>query len=195
MVKLKEMMRKGIHISSLVIPLSYRYIIGFHHRKLTFSILLVCFVLSLTIEFYRFWQRSFRVTFYRVFGMVLRRHEINNFTGATYLLFSAMLVVAFFPPKIAFCAMAYLSIGDTLAALVGMNWGKRKFLGMSKSLEGSLACFLGTLIFGVFYLPLPQAIIGAVSATLAELWDLPIDDNIKIPITSALVLALSGIFV
>lgn len=196
MLKLNEKLRKSIHISSLLIPFSYKYLLGFNHRRLAFSLLLAAFALSLVIEFYRLWQRSFGHTFYRLFGMILRRHELRDFTGATYLMFSAMLCVAFFDPLIAFCAMAYLSIGDTFAALVGMSFGKRKFLGMSKSLEGSLGCFISTLIFGAVFLRHPVlAVVGALAATLAELWRIPVDDNVKIPLTSGIALSIASILI
>ena len=122
-------------------------------------------------------------------------------SGATYLLFSVMFCVAIFEPVIAFCAMAYVSIGDTFAALVGMTWGKRKFKGMNKSLEGSLACFVSTFVFGLFFLGSPitpraqpvLALVGALTATIAELVNIPVDDNVKIPILSGLALTLAGI--
>jgi len=193
MVKLSERLRKSIHFSSLLIPLFYRYVLH-SHRRLGFSLALAAFVFSLTIEFYRLWMRSFAHTFYRMFGTLLRRHELRDFTGATYLLFSVMLCVAIYEPVIAFCAMAYVSIGDTFAALVGMTWGKRKFKGTNKSLEGSLGCFVSTFIFGLFFLDKPVlALVGALTATLAELVNIPLDDNLKIPILSGLALTLAGI--
>lgn len=192
---LSETLRKGIHISSVLIPFFYRYMLGYN-RRLAFILLLVCFVISLSIEFQRFWQKSFRRTFHRMFGLILRRHELRDFTGATYLLFSAMICVAFFEPNIAFCAMAFVSIGDTFAAIIGMNFGKRKFIGMHKSLEGSLACFVSCFIFGLIFLPQPlMALTGALAAAMAELVNIPIDDNVKIPIASALVMTLTGVII
>jgi len=189
-VILSETLRKSIHLSSLVIPFSYRYILGFN-RRLGFSIILVAFSISLVVEFHRFWQRSFRKTFNRLFGMILRRHEQRDLTGATYLLFSAMICVAFFEPVIASCAMAFLSIGDTFAAIVGMSLGKRKFIGMSKSLEGSIACFVSCFIFGLFWLKSPVlALGGALAATIAELGRIPLDDNLKIPFSAGLVMTI-----
>jgi len=194
-MKLSETLRKSIHISSLIIPISYRYLMGFN-RRLAFSLLLLAFTVSIIIEFHRFWQKGFRKTFNRMFGLILRRHERKDFTGATYLLFSGMICVAFLEPLIASCAMAFLSIGDTFAAMVGMNFGKRKFLGLSKSLEGSLACFVSCLVFGLLWLnssPYQSSFIalalgGSLAATLAELWRLPLDDNLKIPFVSGLVM-------
>jgi dolichol kinase len=193
-IHLSETLRKSIHISSLLIPFAYKYVLGFN-RRLAFSILLVCFAISLSVEFHRFWQKTFRRTFHRMFGLILRRHELRDFTGATYLLFSAMICVAFFEPVIAFCAMAFLSIGDTFAAMVGMNFGKRRFIGSRKSLEGSLACFASCFIFGLLFLEQPlMALTGALTAAVAELVNIPVDDNVKIPLASGLVMTFTGVF-
>ncbi len=191
---LSETLRKGIHISSLVIPLSYRYLLGYN-RRLAFLLLLAAFILSLIMEFYRLWHKTFRKTFYRMFGLVLRRHELKDFTGATYLLFAAMLSVAIFKGEIAFCALVFLSVGDTFAAVIGMNYGRRKFIGMRKSLEGSLGCFVSCLIFGlIFYWNQPVMIVsGSLAAAVAELVNIPVDDNVKIPIASGFAMYLSGV--
>ena len=193
---LSETLRKSIHLGSLVIPLSYRYVVRFDNRHLAFSLLLIAFAVSMVVEFYRFWQRDFRRTFNRVFGTILRRHEMKDFTGATFLLFSSMLCVAFFIPPIASCAIAMLSIGDTFAALVGLNFGKRRFGKLGKSLEGSLACFVSCLIFGILWLQNPiLAFTGAISATLAELMDIPLDDNLRIPLISGLAMTIMQIII
>ncbi len=193
---LNETLRKSVHLSSLVIPFSYRYILGFENRRLAFSLLLAALVISLVIEFHRFWQKSFRKTFHRVFGRILRKHEMKDFTGATYLLFSSMLCVAFFEPLVASVSIAFLSIGDTFAAMIGMNFGKRKFIRVNKSLEGSLACFVSCLVFGIFWLKHPWlALIGALTATVAELANVHLDDNLKIPLLSALALSIAGVFI
>jgi len=190
---LSETIRKGIHISSLVIPFSYRYLIGFEDRKLMFLLLLAGFILALIIEFSRFTRRSFRRVFFFLFHLILRRHEHRDFTGATYLMFSSMICVAFFRPDIAFAACAFLSIGDTMAAVIGMNFGKRKFYN-HKSLEGSLACFVSAFAFGLFFLDNPWlALGGSLSATIAELVNISVDDNVKIPIISGIVMTIMTI--
>ena len=196
MIHVKETLRKSIHIGSLSIPLFYRYVLTFDRRDWMSYLLLAAFMVSMVIEFQRFWQKSFRKTFWKIFGIVLRKHEVRDFTGATYLLFSAMICVTFFEPEVAFFAMSFLSIGDTFAALVGINLGKRKFRGSNKSLEGSLACFLSCFIYALAFKLNPiTAFTGALAATASEVANLPIDDNLEMPLASALVMSITRIFV
>ena len=190
-----ELARKFIHISSIVLPLSYRYLFNYN-KRMTLIVFVSLGVLSVIIELLRQESKGFRKYFRLFFGLMLRQHEVNNLTGASYLLTSAIFSVAFFPPDIAFAAMAFLSIGDTAAALVGMNLGKRKFLNSNKTVEGTLACFVTTFIFGLFiFVEDPIiALFGAVSVCVAETINLKIDDNIKIPIISGIVMCIVWLF-
>lgn len=195
--QVKEMLRKFIHLSSVAIPLAYRYILGYN-RWLMFWLLIVALIISLVMEYYRLHLPSFRKMFYRLFGLVLRRHERKDFTGATFLLFAGMLSVAFFKQPIAFLAMSYLSVGDTFAAIVGKATGKRKLLDGKKSIEGSLACFASIMAFAVIFgreLNPWVYSIGALAATLAESWRIPVDDNVKIPLISGFVMSLVHIII
>ncbi len=173
-------------------PLSYYFI--FQNRKMMFLILIPLTVIALIIDIARLEHKTFKRIFFNLVGLLLRKHEIHNFTGATYLMISAVLCIGFFPKEIAVVSLAFLAIGDTLAALVGIPFGKRKILNTSKSLEGSLACFAGCFVFGLFFLHPVVAMIGAFTATIAEFSWIPIDDNIKIPIASGLVMSFVNMF-
>jgi len=160
-----------------------------------FTLLLIALCISLAIELSRLNDRGLKRLFYNLFGLILRKHEHMNFTGSTYLIFAAMLCVAFYKPDIAFLSLAYLSVGDTFAAIIGMNWGKRKFVRMKKSLEGSLACFISTVLFAMFFrgeVSYAVSLMGALIATLAELWNIPIDDNLKLPLLSGFSMTVIG---
>ncbi|MCD4827998.1 MAG: SEC59/DGK1/VTE5 family protein [Candidatus Cloacimonetes bacterium] len=187
-----EVLRKLIHMSSLIIPLGYRYIVH-EDRKVMFLIMLPLTLIMLIVEIVRLEHKTFKRVFFKTFGIMLRRHEESNFTGATYLMVSSVVCIAFFPGhNIAFLALSSLAVGDTLAAIVGMSLGRRKFVGSKKSLEGSLACFTGIMAFGLVFGVNPTlTFIGALVATLAELSRYPLDDNIKIPLSVALAMALA----
>ena len=203
-----EISRKAIHITSIMIPLTYRYILGYK-KDISILILLGLLTISVIVELLRLENRNFRKYFRLFFGIMLRKHERNDFTGASYLLTSALLCVAFLSaadPHIAFLAMAFLSIGDTFAAIIGMNFGKRTFIHSKKSIEGSIACFVSTFLFGICTLPTemypdaihrmyPVVFVGAMAASVAEAVNIPIDDNVKIPILSGIAMIGTWLFI
>ena len=114
----------------------------------------------------------------------------GDFTGATYILLSVCLTVAMYDKPIAIAALAFVIIGDSLAAIIGRKFGRHKF--KSKSVEGSLACLLGTVIVALFVpeLQLQIGLLGAIVATVVEALSFGIDDNITVPILAGLSMTL-----
>lgn len=189
-----EISRKSIHFSSLLIPLAFRYF-AHNDRKFAFLIIVPVTLLALLFELLRFYHPGFRKLFLKAVGSMMRKHELENISGATYLMVASVVCIAFFPADITFVAISSLAIGDTLAAVVGINFGRRKFSGSTKSLEGSLACFIGTFIFALFFLHPIIAFWGAFATTFAEVYPHNWDDNMKIPIISGAVMTLINVFV
>ncbi len=203
----KEIARKSIHLSSFLIPLSYRYLLPLlftgsiksiptrTHQKIAVLVLSLLAVISLIIEILRTENNSFRKLFEKTLGKMMRVHEKKNITGATFLLVSSIVCISFFPYNIAFVCLSFLVIGDTMAAIIGMSVGKRKIVGTDKSVEGSLACFISTFIFSLFFLNPILALTGSFTATLAELTSLGIDDNFKIPVISGATMSVASMFI
>ncbi|MBN1949125.1 MAG: phosphatidate cytidylyltransferase [Candidatus Cloacimonetes bacterium] len=160
-----------------------------------FLVLIPLSLLMLVIEMMRMECKPCNRLFRKLFGPVLRQQEEVSFTGATYLLISSVVCIGLFPAEIAFVCLAFLAVGDTFAAVIGVSFGKRKLAGGRKSVEGSLACFVVTFLFALFWLYPLVALTGAILATLAEMSGLPLDDNLKIPIVSGLGMSLINIFV
>ena len=183
-------MRKGTHMGALVIPGGYYFL---HlDRPQMLSIMVPVTVAMILIDIARLRQWLFWKAFARrILSPVIRRHEMaGDFTGATYILLSVCLTVALYDKPIAIAAMAFIIVGDTLAALVGRRFGRHRF--GNKSVEGSLACLAGTVIVAVLMPDLPMGIrlLGAVVATIVEALPLGIDDNITVPILSGLSMTL-----
>jgi dolichol kinase len=180
-----EAPRKAIHLSSIVIP------IGLLHLPPTLSrrVLIVAAVGLLVVDLVRIHHPKLRSYFTAFFGHLIRRHERETITGATYLVISALVVSMLFDVEVAAAALVYLIVGDTLAAMVGKAWGRTPVFG--KSLEGFLAGFASSFAAAWALVPSlgpgPLAV-GAFVAALVEILPIPVDDNFRIPLVAGLVL-------
>ncbi len=185
-----ELIRKAIHLSSSIIPLSYWFLGG---RHLTLQIVIILSLGFLTVDFLRLKSAEIGKVFMHIFGSALRQHEQKNLTGATYVFTGSVVAIFLFPKEIAVPALLILSISDTLAALVGIPFGKHKFL--KKSVEGSTAFFVSTTIILILFFP-EAIIINILIAgivTLAEAYPMHLDDNFLIPILSGTLLSLASL--
>lgn len=182
-----ELLRKGIHLSSSVIPFSY----FFFSRNLFIVILSVITLIMILIDVLRYRNSSFRNLYMKFLGPILRKHEVgfkgNVFTGGTYLIAAYLLCVIIFPKPLAITSMFVIIFSDSFAAIFGKIYGKH-FIG-SKTIEGSAAFFLTGMII-IFISPkisnsIIEYYIGLISVlvtTVIELVPMKIDDNIFIPI-------------
>ena len=183
-----ELVRKSIHLTSLSIPIIYYFI----PQSVALIILGTLTALAMIIDLTRYFSPQVGKIFYKIFGFMLRHHEVDeekkNLNGATYVLLSATLGVLIFPKVIFITAFSMLIIGDTMAALVGRKYGKHKF--MAKSLEGTLAFFISSCIMVLFtpkigyfteefIIGFVVALVGAITENISLKF---IDDNLSIPI-------------
>ena len=183
-----EIIRKGIHLASLLIPVVYSFVT----KETALAILIPLTVLFAVSDAARLLIPAVGRLYSRLFGFLLRNHEKNDkgrrLTGATYVLLSATILIIFFPKVIVITAFAILIISDTSAALVGRRLGRHRFL--TKSVEGSAAFFVSALLVvavapKVAYLP-AEYLIGAAAALLGAVVEasaLGLDDNLSIPLS------------
>lgn len=187
-----EVVRKLIHLCSLSIPVIYYFV----PRVDAIIILSILTFAAVVIDLSRYFNPSVAKIFYRWFGFMLRRHEVDakkkNLNGATYVFLSALLCVIIFPKVFFITAFSILIISDTLAALIGRKFGKHRFL--AKSLEGTLAFFISASIV-VFFTPKiswspTEYFIGifaaAVGAIIENISFGFADDNLSIPLSIGL---------
>jgi dolichol kinase len=187
-----ELVRKLIHLCSLSIPVVYYFI----PRETAILILGILTAIALLIDLGRYFFPSFGKIFYKIFGFLLRKHEVNhekkNLNGATYVLMSALICVIILPKVLFITAFAILIISDSLAALIGRRFGRRKFL--AKSFEGTLAFFISASIV-VFFTPkvqygMMEYVIGFIAAFIGGIVENIsfgfADDNLSIPISIGL---------
>jgi len=184
-----ELVRKAIHLSSASIPLLYWY---FFDQDTMLKGVIVMAAGFLLAEFLRLNYEWARKPFIIVFGPAIREHEKWKLTGATYVFAGAAISIFLFPKEIAVPVLLILSISDTLAAMIGIPFGRHRFF--QKSVEGSVSFFLSALV--ILYLFYPQQHISnvliAAVISLAEALPLNLDDNFLIPLLGGFLLIISA---
>ncbi len=98
----------------------------------------------------------------------------------------ALNVIYFNNEKIVLGALIVLAVGDSVAPIVGIKFGKLKI--GKRSVEGTLAGIIASfLVLSLLFAP-QVALITAIFGMLSEF--LPFDDNFTIPVVSAIALKL-----
>ncbi|MBZ0269778.1 phosphatidate cytidylyltransferase [bacterium] len=180
-----EAQRKAIHLFAITIPLGLLYLPITPARRVLMGIA----VALLLVDLAKIHQPRLRSYFTQFFGHLIRRHEHSEVTASTYLVVSALVVSYLFEAEVAAASLVFLIIGDTLAAMVGKAWGRTRLFG--KTLEGFLAGWISSFLVAWALVPsfgpwplLAASFVGAV----VEILPIPVDDNFRIPLLTALVL-------
>lgn len=133
----------------------------------------------------------------RVFGPLMRPEELPEvrsgvrYNGATCVLVGAALVTILFPLHLAVPVLATTMLADAAAALVGLRIGRHTWGRLSATVEGS-AAFVGTGVMVMAFFPaisLGAGVAGVVVGAAVEALPLPINDNVRVPLAMALVVA------
>ena len=112
--------------------------------------------------------------------------------GAVYYLIGALITILLFDRDIASASILILAVGDPLAHVFGMYYGKTKLLiNDKKVLEGTLAGTFFATIAASFIVPFPISFFGAAFGMIAEAFELEflnLDDNFFIPVVAGFVM-------
>lgn len=172
-----ELMRKGIHFTSILIILVY----VFYGKTETQTLLIAYLVIILLIEHLRL-DRGFQLP---VLHILLRQKEKAGIGSYVYFTLGALVAVSVFSRDVAIASVLMTTFGDMSAALIGKKYGKIRVFSNNKSLEGCIAEFIVDAVIGVLLLGnVPVAIMMAFVATYVETTFVKIDDNIAIPVFS-----------
>jgi dolichol kinase len=172
-----------LHVSGLVIPVSY--LIAGRLVAVVFVSALLCALM--VVEFLRVKGRV-------KMGFVtrqLKEKEMSKPTGSAFYCVAALIVFLIFDKYPACAAMFVLALADPASSIVGRVWGKRKLL-PGKTIKGTTAFFFTALITLMCFPFAPWTVlIGALTATATETFSGKlIDDNLSIPLLTALALHL-----
>jgi dolichol kinase len=182
-----EIKRKSFHLLTLIYIFAYWFL----PRGFVLWGMAAATFLAASIEVIRLNFPSFNKWILGFLNGVHRDEEYSHMSGLPWTLSGSFLTMLLFNDKrIVLASLFYLSLGDTFAALVGRKVGKNRILNGKKTFEGSAACFLVCLVFGLFFLEWQLAFIGALAATVIEVISGRLSDNFLVPLLSAAVLSL-----
>jgi glycerol-3-phosphate acyltransferase PlsY len=152
----------------------------------------------LVVDLLRLRLNPFKDIFIILFGSLLRRREFSSLTGGSYLMLASLVSMLLFGsnPGVFIAAISFLAIGDTVAAIVGLSFGKIRIF--RKTVEGTIAGLAACI--GVAYIisilpdidmPFLIGIIGAIAAAVVEALPFEINDNVVIPMFSGGVMMIT----
>lgn len=183
-----ELQRKALHLLAAAVPIALAA--GVPRAPIAWM-LGALLAVAVVVEFGRMRYAPVRVLFLRLTSHLLRDHEHRGWSGASWMLAAQLLAVLVFPTATAIAALWAVATGDAAAALVGRAAGRHR-IASGKSLEGTAACFLVSLVGALWLARLGPgaALAGAAAAAVAELPARPLDDNLRIVLATGIAISL-----
>lgn len=192
-----EAARKALHLLSAAVPLAWAFAL------VPTAVIRIGLGAALAVAGIVEWLRraspAFGARFFAWFGPLLRSHEAQRITGATWLAGVMCLAVWVFPRSAAIVALWAAAVGDAMAALVGRLASAQSRAAPTtthsadspltvaipparKTLAGSAACVASTAAGAAWLVsaPLTAALGIGVAAAMAEWPRLAVDDNLRV---------------
>lgn len=188
--------RKILHVlASFWIVGIYLFSRGSFTAKM--SIFGIFTVYALSSDILRLVWPKFNAWTMRDLKKYMRKEEARRLNSMTFYSISAFIVCLLFPKGVAVLSILFLGLGDPMASIIGIKFGKHRLGRLS--LEGSLACFFTCFALSFLY-PLLNpaftgpvwlfALAGGLIGAVSERWTFRLDDNFTIPLFSAFFLQL-----
>jgi dolichol kinase len=190
-----EFRRKTFHVLlGIILVLSISYDI------IQFRMCLVILITGLIISFA---SRNYDVPIINWFLEHFDRVEHKSFPGRGVItIFFSLTVLmllrdsGIISTNIVLASIMIWTFGDSLSAIIGKTYGKIKHpLNNSRFIEGTASGIVGGALGAFIFVPIMPAIVASFIAILFESLELrllkrPIDDNILVPLISALILSV-----
>ena len=197
-----ELKRKALHLGALALPAAVLLVPRW--PLLVGLVVLAALAVGLDVARQRV-PAVRRLVVDRVFGWMMRPEELPPegspivLNGAVWMFVSAALCAALFAPGVAAAALAMLMVGDGAAAVVGRRFGRTRWPGSPKSVEGSAAYAATAFAVGLVVVAWPGSeltvgvcAVGAVAGAAFEAVPIPLNDNVRVPLLAGLAMAAAS---
>ncbi|MGB2843046.1 MAG: diacylglycerol/polyprenol kinase family protein [Halobacteriota archaeon] len=174
----RELQRKAVHVTSVLIVILYYFL----PKEAILLLLTLFLILFLEVEFIRLDLKLKLPLFHKLY----RDKEEDRLSGGAFFLIGAIIAISVFSKEIAMAAILMTTIGDAFAALFGKRFGKTWIPKLKdRAVEGCTAEFAVNLLIGFVFLDSWLVIlVMAGTATIVETVVNKIDDNLLIPLFS-----------
>ena len=122
--------------------------------------------------------------------------EIQRLSGYSFFLLSTVTLFWFFPTNTAIVALTFFIVSDLIAPVIGQRWLTKEIIN-KKTWGGATGVVLACLAAGYciawltpLALTFPFILVAALSVAILDLGSFILDDNLLVPLGTAVVLAI-----
>ena len=178
---IQEIKRKAIHLTSIIIVLTY-HLFG---KEAVLLLLTVYLIVILELEYFRIeWGQKVPI-----FHSLFRIKEADRLGGHVFFTIGSIIAISVFSKEIASAAILMTTFGDASSAIFGKAFGRTWIKRLkNRAYEGCAAEFIVDVIIGWIFLPnWILILLMAATATVVETVTNKLDDNLLIPLFSGFI--------
>lgn len=192
-IKVNLPIRHILKLGALVFPVGLIWFSG----DLIIFIVLILFGISIFLDILRFLSPKINEAYLKKSAFT-KLKEKKQFSGYSLFLLSVLIVVIWFPLEIAVVSLCFFIVGDVFAPFSKMiRFLPQKVLLSGKTPAGAIVILTMSFVAGLFLnsltslsLSLNLIVAGALIAAVVDHFSFILDDNILVPVGTALVLSL-----
>lgn len=192
-IKMRLPMRHLLKLGALIFPLGLIWM----PKNVVIMVVVILLGVAILTDVVRLLIPSINEKYLnlKTFARVKERRRLS---GYSIFLFSVLIVTSFFPKEIAVVSLVFFVLGDTFAPFSRLihPLPQNPIIG-DKTVAGAIVIFTTSLIAGLFIqsltplvLPFNTILTGAVLTAVLDQFSFVLDDNLLVPIGSALLLSM-----
>ena len=184
-------LRRVLKLGALILPFGFIEIsdIAFLYVATTL------FLIAVGFDAARFFSSRIN-NWYLANEKISKPKETKRLSGYSIFLFSVVMLFLFFPKPIVLIALNFFIIGDMVGPIAGKLFLRTEIVN-KKTWGGAIGIFIACLLAGLFMRVLapfevgwPMILAGAFSATVLDQLSFLLDDNLLVPLGTALILTV-----